>query len=643
MIASSLTTTVIGSASVLCLVLQLCAGLIAFDCKSKSVNITAVSLVTTPSCASSTKNLTYESVQLAVTQSTEHYELSFIRCHIESRSYMGRCGKSIDTFHDAGLFSDVVRVSREECTKMHEKGTFRILKNGDLIDIQLTRDGQTRYSYVSRGSVTSDGSCTPGPSIVRNGREYDRPLINTELLITISSGVAIVAVEEKLMKLPNGNNCPLGIENCFDADYGDVFWRVPVPSCNDAESEKSLVYEGPGTLVHDMTGVDTISYVHVHYGGYDFQVLLDKRQEMICGYRSFYTEHPRLFITILSPTGPRFPLQRRVTAVDVSLLSFVNSKLVYSFRHISQEVTRLFDLFNHDRCQAHNRITQNLLSIAVLSPQEFAYTYGGPGHTAVTRGEVIYLAKCKPVSVLPDLNTTGCYNELPVTHNNSTLFMSPRSRILIDVGTPLQCLPDLLPKFFLNGNWYVKTDHGLIETKQPHAISPDPLTYEFRELSGIASGGLYRTDMILKYQSALISPMVESVISTRVVGSLRGEAILPNGYGYSSAFSPVDYENIKREVGGFWDRFTNSAVKAGGWFGFVLILFGVYKFLLYIVTVVINFLHVRKDVGFLWAIPICLFDVLCNLVFHGRIWVKPEEVVADGIPLEEVVYRLPND
>lgn len=126
--------------------------------------------------------------------------------------------------------------------------------------------------------------------------------------------------------------------------------------------------------------------------------------------------------------------------------------------------------------------------------------------------------------------------------------------------------------------------------------------------------------MILKYQSALVSPMVEAVISTRVVDSLRGDVPLPTGYGYSSAFSPLDYDNIRAKVGSFWDRFTDSAVRAGGWFGFVLIVFGLYKIILYVVTVIINFLHVRHDVGVLWAIPTCLFDVLCNLVFHGKIW-----------------------
>lgn len=326
--------------------------LTAFDCNSKSVNLTSLSLVTTPNCDIPHKNITYEQVNLAVTQTTERYELPFFRCHVESRSIMGRCGKSIDTFHNAGLFSEIIRVDRHEWDTMQKKKTFRIVKEGVFSDIQLSHDGQTRYAYVSRGSVTPDGSCTPGANLVRNGREYDRPLINTELTITISSGTSIVSIEESLIKFPNGKNCRLQDESCFDADYGDVFWNVPTPSCEESESEKSLVYEGPGTLVRDVNGNTTVEYIHVHYSGYDFQVLLQSRQELICGYRSFYTEHPSLFVTLLSTSGPKFPLKRKVTAVDVSLLNFVNSKLVYSFRHVKQEVSRLFDLFNHDRCQS---------------------------------------------------------------------------------------------------------------------------------------------------------------------------------------------------------------------------------------------------------------------------------------------------
>lgn len=508
------------------------AGLVAFDCNSKSVNLTTISLVSTPSCETKVQNITTEQVKIAVTQSTEKYELEFFRCHIESWNYMGRCGRSIDTFHNAGLFSSISHPSRESCTRMHQQGLLSVMSSSEMIDVTVKPNEQTRFSYVSRGSVDASGSCTPGPTLYREGRVYERPLVNTELIITLSTGVGMVMVEENQIRFPNGKSCKLSDNNCFDSDYGEVFWSTPTPSCEGPESEKSLVYEGRATLVTDHTGNKTVQYVQVNYGGYDFQVLLDDRNEMVCGYRSSYTEHPSLFVTFLSQTGPVFPLKRRVTSVDVSLLNFVNSKLVYSFRHVKQEVNRLFELFNQDRCNAHNRITQNMMSLALLSPQEFAYMYGGPGYSAVTRGEVVYLAKCRPVPVIPDLEEEGCFNELPVVYNNVTMYLTPRSRILISVGTPLPCLPDLLPKYFLNDNWYVRTSHGLITVPHPNVITPDVLEYEFRELSGITGGGLYRTEMIKQYQNALISPMVESVITSRVVGSLNGGNSLPAGYKY---------------------------------------------------------------------------------------------------------------
>lgn len=99
------------------------------------------------------KNITHEPVNLAVTQTTERYELQFYRCHVESRSVMGRCGKSIDTIHHAGLFSEIVRIGRHECDTMHKKKVFRIVKDGSFSDIQLSSKGQSLLT----------GRVLPGP------------------------------------------------------------------------------------------------------------------------------------------------------------------------------------------------------------------------------------------------------------------------------------------------------------------------------------------------------------------------------------------------------------------------------------------------------------------------------------------------
>lgn len=121
---------------------------------------------------------------------------------------------------------------------MHTKNLLRIVANNELTDIVVNPQQQTRFSYVSWDSIDTSGSYTPGATIVRDGRVYDRPLVNTDLIITLPKGTALVAVEEKQIRFPNGNSCQLSDETCFDADYGEVFWTTPKPTCEGPEFEK---------------------------------------------------------------------------------------------------------------------------------------------------------------------------------------------------------------------------------------------------------------------------------------------------------------------------------------------------------------------------------------------------------------------
>lgn len=592
--------------------------MVAYDCNHKSVNLTAISLVTTPSCESISKNITTEVVDLALTQSAEHMEIPYIRCHVETFNYMGRCGKTIDTYYPDGLFSEVVPLSREDCVTMINKLTLRVTRNGDPLELHLSAGGETRQSYVSRGSVTLGGSCSHGASFIKNGKEYDRPVTNTDLRAKYSKGKALLNVEENLVKFPNGNTCKYQDETCYDADYGYIFWSIVKPQCSGVESEKHLVYSGKGQLITDFSADPVSQYVQVNHNGYDFQILLLSRVEYICGYRSHHTEHPSLFATILPSDGPAFGIKRKIPAVDVSLMNFVNSKLVYSFRHTQKEVTRLYEMFNQDRCKIHNRVTQNLMTLAVLSPPEFAFAYGGAGYTAVTRGEVVYLARCKPVPVLPNLSSVGCYNELPVTMNNQSRFMLPRSRVLIDVGTPVECLPDLLPKFFIDNTWLVKTAHGLVDVSAPHTISPEPLHYQFKELAGLSGGGLYSTEIIKKYQNAIISPMVENVITSRVAGSVQGTTDLPAGYSFTNGFSLTDYSKISEKIGSWWDSFYENSAKRGGFIAYLFVWYETFRFCLYVISCIFNYKHLKTEIGWLLAIPFCLIECLCSMILHGR-------------------------
>ncbi|AOR51379.1 putative glycoprotein [Gambie virus] len=593
----------------------LTAAITAYDCGLPHLNITSISLVSTPKCIADADQTTSRRVKVAITQNRMIQEIPYFRCSIETINFISRCGKTIDTVHAGAIFSEVVKASVEECRDIVSKNVYRMQTSSGPLDI-TTRDGVTKVSVVTRGEIR-DGSCTPGNSLEKNGRIYDRPVVNTEITIKYATGTAVVDVEDKTITIETVK-FPLTQESAFDAELGNVFWKVPTPDCSGSDP-KSIVYEGVAELVHDNSNGH--QFIQVTHSGYDFQILMENRTTYICGLLSYYTEHPKLFMTLLSEDQPSMRIEGKVGPRDVNMLNYVNSKIVYSFRHIRASVLELYKLFKHDRCETNNRITQNLMTLALLSPKEFAFAYGGAGCTSVTRGEVVYVAKCPPVVVYPNRQVKGCFNELPVSYKNESYFMSPRSRILLKIGTPVDCLADMRPKFKLQEGWYYSSPDGLSETIPPRTISVDPIEFEFLDSIKVREG-MYDSDLVEKYQRAIVSPVVRDIMTTRVVSAIAGDSDLPAGYQMSSAFNPLDYSNIKKEVGGFWDKFSITAKSSGSWFGFFIMVFAIYKCIIYTLGCLLNYRELKKEVGCLLAIPLCLVEAITNLILHNRIFQK---------------------
>ncbi|QBK47214.1 putative glycoprotein 2 [Anopheles marajoara virus] len=588
------------------------AVLVAFDCNQQQINMTSISLVTTPSCSNDDRNVTVTRERVTITQTTLFRTVKYHRCMVTTLNSVFRCGKMIDTSHRGSIFSEILKVTEEECLDIINKGKYRYSSGTNALDITVDQQ-VTKLSFVSRGYI-KDGSCEPGTPFSRDGIFYDRPVVNTEITIRYQTGEALVDLEENLIRV-EGKGCNLQQEKCFDVDLGYVFWKTPKPDCSGSEP-KSAIYEGIAEVVTEEYGD---RYIQVTHSGYDFQILVKNETTYLCGLLTWYTEHPRLFVTFLNQGQPSLNLKYPVQSKDVSMLNYINSKIVYSFRHIRDNVLNLFKTFKQDRCKTHNRITENLMTLATTSPKEFAYAYGGPGYTATTRGEVVYLAKCSPVVVSPDLEREGCYNELPVKHHNKTMFVSPRSRILIPVGTKLDCLPDMMPKYNIDGKWYHTTVHGLMQSPAPHTISPEPIDYTFEPLAGIGNGGLYSSAMIEKYQQAVVAPAVQGVITARVVSSVSGESKMPEGYSFVRGFDTTDFSIIEEKVGGIWSQWSVKLKESGSWYAAILLLFALYRALICAISCFVNFRALKEDVGMLLAIPLCLVDAIASLVLHGRL------------------------
>lgn len=154
------------------------------------------------------------------------------------------------------------------------------------------------------------------------------------------------------------------------------------------------------------------------------------------------------------------------------IFSYINSKFIYVEKHIKTQLTQLYRDIMEQKCALERQILQNPLSLASIALDEMAYRImKRPGYTAITNGEVIHLMKCVPVKCKV-WYTDGCYNELLVTHQNTSIFLLSWSRILTRNGIPKEPCSELISAMYkIHGVWF-RLSLKLTETLIPQVIQP---------------------------------------------------------------------------------------------------------------------------------------------------------------------------
>ncbi len=62
----------------------------------------------------------------------------------------------------------------------------------------------------------------------------------------------------------------------------------------------------------------------------------------------------------------------------------------------------------------------------------------GRGHVISKSGAVDYMTRCNPVEVLPRVSS-NCTEEIPVTWNNTSLYVDPISYVIKSAASPTRC------------------------------------------------------------------------------------------------------------------------------------------------------------------------------------------------------------
>lgn len=203
--------------------------------------------------------------------------------------------------------------------------------------------------------------------------------------------------------------------------------------------------------------------------------IISNEPTFVCNIAMRKTSNSRVFVVDDVKTIPLARLMTRDTNAPIDLDLIMDLKLFYIEENTRNRTTELYRTIYNEMCAKNLLYLRSLLSLANTAPEEFAWIdMRESGYTAVLRGEVIYLIKCAPklVEIREDPN---CYQEIPAQWNNRSVFLSPHTRIITSIGTPIVCSL-LTPQLYkIDGRWvklggepYVPSSPVEL-TAEPHA------------------------------------------------------------------------------------------------------------------------------------------------------------------------------
>ena len=228
------------------------------------------------------------------------------------------------------------------------------------------------------------------------------------------------------------------------------------------------------------------------------------------------------------------------------------------------------------RCKKERRILENSLAIASQSPDQFAYNLmKGPGYMAITAGEVVHIIKCLPVEV-KIAHGENCYEELAVTRNNKTMFLTPKTHILKSRGVKIEC-NGLFPTYYqINENWY-KVLPKLTEAKSPTILRPiSQATWNYNDPASLATSGIYTEKDLDQLRDRIMFPMDQPALLNDVAREMHGHVVTDNEGAISRLLKENAIEKIISNTwNNMWTKFTTFRSVSAGIFTIIIVIQGI--------------------------------------------------------------------
>lgn len=534
--------------------------ILGYDCGGTAVNVTTFSLLNVEDCDLPSIKPTVTMTYIQLLQLSDYGRTRIIQCRIEIDRTIYYCGmhSHVSVVHN-GRRIYLMDISENTCQAAHVTGIIALTPSLQITGLE---PNSTAYRSVTlAGTLAVNGRCS-GTQYSDPYGTWDDVTVQASVKITLADYWTSIKVKQDQIMLRDQTTCTLSEGSCLTDENGRAFWMtMPTTDCNF--NQYDVLYEGSAAkLISPLPETPEIYSLTTN----DITFALSKRPggHALCGYTLIRTEHPKLFI-LETKEGMTFTTKKKLTVDNLDIFTYVNSKFIYVEKHIRQQVTSLYqDVLLH-KCELERSVLKNMLSLAPLLPEEFAYSImKSPGYMANVAGEVAHIIKCTPVAVKLR-HTTECYQELPISHQNKSLFLSPKSRILLKSGTIRECTTILPVMYHLENAWYQLSPQP-IGAIAPQEIKPlKKPTWKYVDAKSLATSGIYSQNDLENLRDHIMFPVERPALLHTIARGATGKFVPQNTISLSGLLNEADIERLaENTIRKFWEGFITFGSASAG-------------------------------------------------------------------------------